>query len=259
MERRTFMQTSLAAAATATLAESAQAADRKSTEYFELRTYTLKKSKKPLLDEYLTRAFIPALKRMNFGPIGVFVEDGEDDTARVFVLIVHPSAESCLTLHARLAADLEHQKAGQAYLNAKADDPVYLRIESSLMVPFETLPRLVKGDSSKPRVFQLRTYESHNERAGAKKIEMFNKGEIAIFQRVGLTPMFFGETILGSSMPNLTYLLVFPDEETRTQAWNTFRTDPEWIKLKSIPEYADREIVSKITNRVLTPAPYSEI
>ena len=259
MERRTFMQTTLAAAATVSVSELSHAAEPNRSEYFELRTYTLKKAKKPLLDEYLKQAFLPAIKRLKFGPVGVFVEEGEDDTARVFVLIVHPSADSCVTLNARLAADPEHQKAGQAYLNAKADDPVFTRIESSLMVPFEKLPKLVPVDATKPRLFQLRTYESHNERAGAKKIEMFNHGEIAIFQRVGLTPMFFGETILGTSMPNLTYLLVFPDEQTRTTAWNSFRTDPEWIKLKSIPEYADREIVSKITNRVLTPTPYSEL
>ncbi len=88
---------------------------------------------------------------------------------------------------------------------------------------------------------------------------MFNKGEIAIFRRVGLTPVLFGETILGSRMPNLTYLLVFDDDKARTEAWNRFRTDPEWQKLRAIPEYEDKRIVSKITNKLLTPAEYSQI
>ena len=30
-------------------------------------------------------------------------------------------------------------------------------------------------------------------------------------------------------------------------------------KLRAIPEYADKEIVSRITNKILTPMPYSEI
>jgi hypothetical protein len=105
----------------------------------------------------------------------------------------------------------------------------------------------------------LRIYESHNERAGLKKIEMFNKGELDIFKRDGLTPVFFGEAIAGSLMPNLTYMLVFPDDEARQGAWKKFIADPEWVKLKSIPEYADKEIVSRITNLILTPASYSEI
>src|SRR5260370_22248794 len=67
------------------------------------------------------------------------------------------------------------------------------------------MPRLEKPDTSKPRLLNLRTYESHNERAAKKKIEMFNKGELAIFRRVGLTPVLFGETVVGPAMPNLTY------------------------------------------------------
>ena len=52
---------------------------------------------------------------------------------------------------------------------------------------------------------------------------MFNKGELAIFRRVGLTPVFFGETVVGGAKPTLTYLLVFPDDEGRKAAWNRFR------------------------------------
>ena len=60
-------------------------------------------------------------------------------------------------------------------------------------------------------------------------------------------------------MPNLTYMLVFPDDAERQAAWGRFINDDEWKKLRAIPEYADKEIVSHITNKILTPAPYSEI
>jgi hypothetical protein len=136
---------------------------------------------------------------------------------------------------------------------------VYSRIESSLMVPIEGIPRLEKPDLSKPRLLNLRIYESHNERAAKKKIEMFNKGELAIFRRVGLTPVFFAETVVGPAMLNLTYLLVFPDDAGREAAWSRFRDDPEWKKLRAIPEYADKEIVSRITNKILSPTTFSEI
>jgi hypothetical protein len=35
--------------------------------------------------------------------------------------------------------------------------------------------------------------------------------------------------------------------------------DEDWKKLKAEPQYADKEIVSKITNKILTPEAYSEI
>jgi hypothetical protein len=260
MDRRTFAQTSLATlgVAAASQALAAEPKDR-AVELYELRTYQLKAGKQKLLDDYLSKAFIPALKRYGIGPVGAFVEKMGADTVKLYVLIVHPSAEHLATLSSRLAADEEHQKAAADYLAVRAADPVYTRVESSVLAAITGMPKLEKPDTSKPRLLNLRIYESHNERAGKKKIEMFNKGELAIFRRVGLTPVFFGEAILGAAMPNLTYMLVFPDEDGRKAAWDKFRTDAEWVKLRAIPEYADKEIVSRITNLVLTPTSYSEI
>jgi hypothetical protein len=158
-----------------------------------------------------------------------------------------------------LSGDSGYRTAAATFLAAPASDPVYERIESSLLGAIDALPHLEKPDTSKPRLLNLRIYESHNERAAAKKIEMFNLHELPIFRRVGLTPVFFGETLIGPRRPNLTYMLVFPDDAARKAAWSKFGGDEEWKKLKASPEYADKEIVSKITNKLLTPEPYSGI
>jgi hypothetical protein len=226
-------------------------------EYYELRTYTLKAEKLPLLDEYLSKALLPALGRLGIGPIGVFSESLEADKLGVTVLTVFHSPDQPLTLAAQLAGDVAYQAAAREYLATLAADPVYERIESSILGAISGMPALIKPDASKSRMLNLRIYESHNERAAAKKLEMFNLGELAIFRRTGLTPVFFGEALAGTRMPNLTYMLVFDDDEARKAAWATFRADPEWVALKAKPEYADKEIVSKVTNRVLTPRPYS--
>jgi hypothetical protein len=259
MKRRSFIKTSLAALGTTAVAAQIPAAEQKTGEVYELRVYTLAAAKQPILDRYLGGAYLPALKRAGSGPVGVFYEDAGKDQRKAYVLTVHPSAEQVTSLPSRLAADADYQKAATEYLSAPADDPVYARIESSLLLPIEGMPRLMRPDTSKPRLLNLRIYESHNERAAAKKVEMFNQGEMAIFRRVGLTPVFFGATVAGALMPNLTYMLVFPDDAGRTGAWSRFVKDAEWLKLKAVPGYADKEIVSHITNKLLTPAPYSEI
>jgi hypothetical protein len=259
MERRTFIQMSLATLGSTAAVPSAVAAQYKAEELYELRVYSLQADKQAILDRYLSQAFIPAVKRFGIGPIGVFVDKPAKDRMKVYVLIVHPSTEHVVTLSARLSVDEGYRKAAGEYLEVRASDPVYTRIDSSLLAAIEGMPKLVRPDASRPRLLNLRVYESHNERAGKKKIEMFNRGELAIFRRVGLTPVFFGETIVGASMPNLTYMLVFPDDEGRKAAWTRFGADPEWQKMRSIPEYADKEIVSRITNKVLAPTPYSEI
>ena len=108
-------------------------------------------------------------------------------------------------------------------------------------------------------VFELRTYESHSHKASKKKIELFNRNEIAIFRRTGLTPVFFGETLIGTKLPNLTYVLVFDDLAAREKNWDTFRADAEWKKLSSTPGYTDAEIVTNISNVFLRPTAYSQI
>jgi hypothetical protein len=258
MERRAFIEASVATVCSAT-GVVANVKPEESPELYELRTYTLKPARQPDLDDYFKNAFIPAVKRFGAGPVGAFTEPPENGVLRMFVLVVHKTAESVAALPSRLAADGDYLKNAGAYLSAKSDDPVYLRIESSLLAAIAGMPKMDRPDASKPRLLNLRVYESHNERSAAKKIEMFEKSELNIFRRVGLTPVFFASTVIGPAMPNLTYMLAFPDEAGRKAAWDKFRVDPDWLKLKAIPEYADKEIVSKIANRILTPTPYSEL
>jgi hypothetical protein len=92
------------------------------------------------------------------------------------------------------------------------------------------------------------------------KVRMFAEmGEVDIFRRCGLTPVFFGRTLVGPRMPNLTYMLVYENMAAREKAWSAFRVDPDWKKLSSTTGYADAEIVSNITTVFLRPAAYSQI
>ena len=262
MKRRTFLKTTLAAAGmtgtAATLPHTNAADNTASREYYEIRAYTLKTpEKQALLDAYLSNAAIPALNKLGVKSVGVFAE--EKPSAKPVVYMILPYAS--LDLFARAAqvlADESLQKAGAEYLGVPAADPVYERVESWLTLAFSGMPRMsvpTKGN----QLYQLRIYESHSEKAGKKKVEMFNVGEIAIFQRVGLTPVFFGETILGPRLPNLTYMLTFPNAAAKDQAWKQFVGDSDWARLKGTPGYADKEIVSKITNILLMPTPYSQL
>lgn len=283
MKRRTFAQATIASLCTAATGMGAESRSQRErldskpnpTEIYELRTYSLKSEKMPLLDAYLKGALVPALGRLGLGPVGVFTEtesnerdvltrktrdtQPEKGLQRVVVLIIHKSAESVVSLSSTLSGDSVYLKAAKEYLGVKAIEPVYQRIDVTLLGAFAGMPRMEKPDPSKPRLFNLRVYESHNEQAAAKKVEMFEKGEIAIFKRTGLTPVFFASGLTGPALPNLTYLLVFPDDAGRKGAWTRFVGDSEWKRLSSMPEYADKEIVSRITNKLLVPKEFSEI
>jgi hypothetical protein len=239
------------------------AAEPVAREYYELRRYHLRRGpKQKVFDDYLRQAWFPAMGRLGIGPIGAFQVAVGPDSPSVYLLIPYQSLEGFGSVMARLRDDAEYKKAASEAAEAPAADPVYQRVESSLLVAFSGMPKLevpAQTKDSKPRLFELRIYESHNKRANLKKIEMFNEGEIAIFRRTGLTPVFFGETLIGSRLPNLTYLLVFDDPAGRDQAWRRFGGDPEWRKLSSTAGYTDPEIVTDITNVLLRPTAYSQI
>jgi len=272
MNRRNFIQaTAVTLGATATVV----ASDAPGREYYELRTYTLKAEKLPLLDSYLRKAFLPAVNRFGCGPVGMFLETESnerdvksgkltvttagDGIQRVFILLIHKSPDSVLSFSASMERDTEYQKEASAFLAAKPGDPVYQSCTSTLLSAIAGMPNLAKPDQSKPRIFNLRTYGSNNERAAAKKVEMFEKGELEIFKQVKLKPVFFASAYAGESLPNLTYMLVFPDDAERKAAWQRFGKEPAWSNLKATPGYADAELLTRITNRILTPRPYSEL
>ena len=137
----------------------------------------------------------------------------------------------------------------------------YIRMESSLLRGFRTMPAIAVPPAGRaPRIFELRTYESNNLKAGKRKVKMFDDdGEIDIFRRCGMLPVFFGETIVGSAMPNLTYMLAFDDLAARDKAWRAFGSDPGWQKLRARPELSDALLVSNISNAILRPLPFSQI
>jgi hypothetical protein len=269
MKRRDFLKSSIVAATgAATLSPSFSARTeepKKETTraLYELRLYHLRRG--PMIkrfDDFYREAAIPAMNRAGLGPIGVFNVVFGADNPTMYALIPHKTADSVITGTDRVHADPEYQKASAAFGNAPATDPSYIRVESSLLIAFEGCPQVevpAATAAGKPRLFELRTYESHSKKANKKKIEMFNKGEMGIFRRVGLAPVFFGETLIGSRQPNLTYMLAFDDMADREKKWSAFGADEEWQKLKAMPGYTDAEIVCNISNTILRPAPYSQI
>lgn len=262
MQRRHFLATAGLAAVAATTSSTFAAASTAKRDYYELRQFILETDEqRQLFDAYMSSAFIPACNRAGVQPVGVFFPEKPDPKfASAYVLMRHPTAESIFALTPKLLQDQEHLQKGAAYWNAPASAPAYKRMETWLFLAFAGMPQIETPAKGPDRVFQLRIYESPSVKTGQKKIEMFNDaGEIKIFRDVGLNPVFFGEAIAGAKMPNLTYMLGFNKPADMGEAWKRFGGHPEWQKLRKMPEYADKEILSGITNIVLKPAPYSQI
>src|SRR6185437_4861463 len=262
MKRRSFVKSTIVGGAAATIVPVISNAMNTiaQAEYYELRVYTLANdTQQKLVEDFFQQAAIPALNRLGVKEVGVFNELKPSGQTKIYVIIRYNSLSHFGETTAGLEKDAAYKTAGAPYLNAPASQPAYERIESSLLKAFTHMPHLV-AHAQKPRILELRQYQSDTEAAGKKKIEMFNdEGEIDVFKRLGFMPVFWGETVIGPLRPNLTYMLTFDDLAAKDAHWKAFGSDPQWKKISSVPEYADALLVSKITSTLLVPAAFSQI
>ncbi|MCU1253052.1 MAG: hypothetical protein JWQ49_6081 [Edaphobacter sp.] len=261
MERRQFVRSALVTAGLASQGAFGAEPEKKTAEveFYQLRTYTLRTGPQiALAQSYFERALIPALNRLEMAPVGAFKLDIGPETPTYYVLIPSSSAEALVTLDTRLGKNLEYVKAASGFRDAPASAPAFVRAERTLLSAFTGWPKAVAPKKEK-RIFQLRTYESPSQVAHARKVQMFNEAEIAIFTRAGLTPVFFGDTLIGSRMPSLTYMLTFADTAELAEKWRAFSADPAWKELSHRPGNTDAEIVSNISNLYLSPLGCSQI
>jgi hypothetical protein len=266
MKRREFIKSSVAvgAMAAATATTVVRAAEEKSPaarELFELRQYHLRQG--PMLkrfDDFYRDIAVPAWNRAGVSSVGVFDLMIGPDQPTKYVLLPFKSVDVMASAREKFETDDTVLKS--EFANVPPTDPAYIRKESSLLLAFTGIPKLEippQVAEKKGRIFELRTYEAHSRKANKKKVEMFNVGEIEIFRRAGLRPVFFGEGLIGSNLPKLTYMLVYDDMPAHDKCWAAFGGDPEWKKLSTTPGYTNAEILTNITSVFLRPTWYSQV
>lgn len=236
----------------------AQSATR---QYFELQRYHLLPGPKArAFSAFVGNVAIPAMNRAGVSRVGAFTVVYGENAPSLLLVLTHQAIDTVLSLRERLARDATYARDGDAILDAPLADPAFVRVESTLLRAFDAMPALepsTGAGTAASRIFEIRTYESHSERAAINKLKMFNAGEIPIFRRTGLTPVFFGETLVGAKMPSLAYMLTFADLAARDKAWAAFGQDPDWKTLSADPQYRDN--VSAISDIILRPTAYSQI
>ncbi len=232
-------------------------------EFYELRVYYFKTAEQQARTEnYLEKAFIPAMHRMGAKKIGIFKPLETDTTfgKKLYVLIPFSSMDEFANLTNKLAKDKTYATVGADYIDAKFDNPPYDRIEKIVLKAFSGMPQSAVPNLKSPvteRFYELRSYESHTEKIHLNKVKMFNDGdEVGLFKRLGFNAVFYGEVLSGSRMPNLMYMTSFENKEDRDAHWKAFSADPQWKTLSTMPEY--QKNVSKNVQTYLRPTQYSD-
>lgn len=239
----------------------ASAADAKRS-ILALRRYQLRNTPDAQvrrLQDFLQKSWIPAHKRLGTGPIGVFTGLIAAESPFILLAFSYPSLAALDTAMDKASADKEYQKDWQAYAAGPLQFTRYSNILLRGFPGFGDIKVPPPAADRPARIFELRVYESNNPVTLSRKIRMFDEGESALFEKLGMVNVFFGETIAGDNMPNLTYMVGFDNLAAREKIWAAFGSSPEWKKMSSQPGVSDGEIVSNISASILRPLPFSEI
>jgi len=253
MQRRKFIA---AAAAALPLGLGATSLSTISTaeerQLIELRTYEIKfgGSGQGVLMSYLNDALAPALKRLGCPVFRIMKELGNEEPAKIWVMIAYPDAATYVAGQ-ELSTDEKYAAAAAEYHAVPANKPIFNRYGSQLLQAFTGMPE-VANPGPEAGLFELRTYEGYSEDATRRKIKMFNVEELPLFHETGLHPVFFGNMISGPYRPALVYMLHFKDMEERDANWGKFGPHPKWRAMVVKEEYADS--VSNIRKTFLVPA-----
>jgi hypothetical protein len=260
MKRRGFLAGAAGASLLSTSPAQAQGAKRA---IIELRYYHLRNTmdnQRKRLAEYLEKAAIPALRKAGVASVGLFGANLGHHSPALLLMTSFNGFSGMEDVRARITSDKEYGKLVGEFYNS----PVlpYQRMSVDLFQGFSGFPQIEvpQGAPDRPgRLFELRCYESNTPLSLRRKVKMFEDGEIALFRKNGLLPVFFGESVAGANMPNLTYMIAFDNLAAREANWRAFATSPEWKKMSSTPGLADGEVVSNITSTLWSPMPGSMI
>ena len=229
-----------------------------SQEYYEMRTYHMKfGGRLGVLENYISKALIPALNKQGVSKVGVFKDLGKPEPVVLVVVIPFKDLNSYISYKDKLASDEEYNTIAKPYFETVGNDkPLFERVSTYFGKAFDGFKTFQLPTTSASRIYEWRTYEAYNEDALKRKIQMFNNDELKIFDKVGLHNVMFAEVLAGENTPCLSYFISFDSMKERDENWAKFSADPDWKRIVVDPRYVNSH--SRTVRRFLEPTSYSQ-
>ncbi len=106
-------------------------------------------------------------------------------------------------------------------------------------------------------IYEYRVYEAMPGKL-PNVLARFRDHTTKIFERHGIKNIGYWTSEVGDFSDRLIYIVAFENAEQRQQAWDAFRSDPEWQKVRAESE-VDGPIVKRVSNSLLNPTDFSPL
>ena len=106
-------------------------------------------------------------------------------------------------------------------------------------------------------IYEYRVYEAVEGRLGEVQARVRNHTG-ALREKHGAKNIGYWTSEVGDYSDRLIYILAFESLDQRQEAWEGFRSDPEWHRVRDESE-ANGPIVARVMNTILKPTDYSPL
>lgn len=224
---------------------------------FELRTYTSPEGK---LDDLLARFRDHTCKlfeKHGMTNIAYWVPADEKNGASntIIYLLAHASRDAAKASWAAFIADPVWHAARDA---SEANGKIVSKLESIFLAPTSYSPPIRSSTASAPRIFELRTYTTPEGKLDDLDAR-FGGGETDLFKKAGMQEFgYFHPVDADKGAANtLIYIMAHENREAATKSWQSFRTDPAWVKMKAETE-VDGPLAAKVVSVFMIPTDFSD-
>jgi hypothetical protein len=219
MNRRSFLTTTMLAAATAVTSHAAE-----DTRCFEMRVYHTAPGKLDALHARFRDHTCKLFEKHKITSLGYWIPVDAADQRLHFVL-AYPSREAREASWKAFLADPDWQAAQKA---SEANGKLVEKADVTFMTATDFSPE-VKPSSAAPRIFELRTYTTTPGNLD-RLLARFRNHTCKLFAKYGMTNLFYWKLMPDQkgAENTLVYFLAHKDVDAAKASFTSFRGDPDW-------------------------------
>ena len=219
---------------------------------FELRVYYAPPGKFENIVDRFRQHTLKLFEKHGMENVGYWVPT---DTTKhiIYYILAYPNREARDASWKAFGSDPAWK---EVVAKTEANGKIVQKVETYFMTATDFSPALKLKKKSPERTFELRTYTGtpgHIEDV----LTRFRNHTTKLFEKHGMENIVYFTTVeKDGAQSKLLYLLAHKSEQAGKESFDSFRKDPNWIKVRDESEKAGK-IVEKVESVYLKPTDYS--
>lgn len=224
---------------------------------YELRIYYTHPGKMPDLLKRFREHTCALFEKHGMVNIAYWLPVEEKDQDKLYYILRHASRDAAKASWKGFIDDPDWHKVRDA---SEAAGKIVSKVDSTYLTTTDYSPDWPASAPAGSRVFELRTYVCNDGKLDALDAR-FRNHTLKLFEKHGMTnlPYFHPTDANKGAGKTLIYFLAHKSVDAAKASFNSFRQDPEWVKVRDASETNGKILVQSPASVFLTPVDFSQL